>query len=121
MIKLFFLLLCASALADVNVSYKKIENISNGKPKSLIPVITNFVKLAKKNKKKTVSPYVPTRILVDRLKTQDVAVLIKTIKQIGKQDKGSKFVLKEFSRLLNHPYPSVREEVDRVPAGRGCG
>ena len=92
-------------MADIKTSNPKNEK------KNIIPVVTNFVKIAKKNKKDKPVRFIPTRILVERLKTQDVAVIINTIKQIGKQDKGSKYVLKEFSKLLNHPYPSVREEI----------
>ena len=78
--------------------------------KSSIPVITNFADKAVKTQdvlKKTT----PTRVLAERLQTQNVAVIIATIKQIGKQDKGSRYVLKEFDRLLSHDYPSVRTEV----------
>ena len=76
--------------------------------KSTIPVVTNFVEKSKKIK---TEEKIPTKILTERLQTQDVAVLIATITQIGKQDKGSKYVLKEFEKLLNHKNSNVRYEV----------
>jgi len=82
--------------------------ISNKVIKSTIPVVTNFVKKSKQLPKKK---KVPTRILVERLQTQDVAVLVATISQIGEQDKGSRYVLKEFEKLLNHENEDVRCEV----------
>ncbi len=53
----------------------------------------------------------PTRELAKMLSTQDVGVLVATIRQIGVQDSGSRYVLKEFERLLEHDNPDVRQEV----------
>jgi len=78
--------------------------------KSSVPVITNFADKTIKTQE-IPKKIIPTRILAERLQTQNVTVIIATIKQIGKQDKGSRYVLKEFDRLLSHDYPSVRTEV----------
>lgn len=78
--------------------------------KPSIPVVTNFVEAAKKKQDKQ-QKRISTRALVEELQTQDVAVIIATVRQIGKQDKGSRYVLKEFDRLLNSKYPTVRSEV----------
>jgi len=95
-------------IADKKTSHAK-PAISNAVSfKSTIPVVTNFVE---KSKKVETKEKIPTRILTERLQTQDVAVLIATIGQIGKQDKGSRYVLKEFEKLLNHKSTDVRCEV----------
>ena len=104
---LSFMFFSACVFASEKVSSTKVV-----KPlKSSIPVVTNFVEKAKKTAQQPQVEKVPTRALVERLQTQDVAIIIATVKQIGKQDKGSRYVLKEFDKLLNHPYPSVRSEV----------
>ena len=93
-----------------------VANKKNPSPKSnetlesSIPVVTNFTDKAIKTQE-IPKKIIPTRILAERLQTQNVAVIITTIKQIGKQDKGSRYVLKEFDRLLGHKYPTVRIEV----------
>jgi HEAT repeat protein len=55
--------------------------------------------------------YVSTRVLAARLTTNDVAVLLETIEQIGEQDSGSRYVLDEFARLLAHPSNDVKQAV----------
>ncbi len=113
MIKLYslsflFFFCCISARADNTNSLPKKQSV---KIKSSIPTVTNFVNKVEKNKKVETAKPMPTRLLVQKLQTQDVSVIINTVRQIGKQDKGSKYVLKEFSRLLNHPMVSIRQEV----------
>ncbi len=109
-----FVIILSLTFFSVHVSADKKTSIAKpaiSKPvslKSTIPVVTNFVE---KSKKVKTEEKIPTRILTERLQTQDVAVLIATITQIGKQDKGSRYVLKEFEKLLDHSSTDVRSEV----------
>ncbi len=52
--------------------------------------------------------YTPTRELVNRLKTNNIEVILTTLDTISDQDSGSKYVLEAFSGLLNHTSAEVR-------------
>ena len=96
------------ALAGKKSSHAKPGASNPSLSKSRIPVVTNFVQKARKAK---MLKQIPTRILAEKLQTQDVAVIITTLKQIGKQDKGSRYILKDFERLLTNNNADVRAEV----------
>jgi len=104
-------ILSLTSFAVYAITGEKPSTTKTAKPSKLsIPAVTNFVDVAKKKKTES-QKRIPTRALVEKLQTQDVAVIIATVRQIGKQDKGSRYVLNEFDKLLNSKYSTVRSEV----------